>query len=138
MRVMGVDYGDVRIGVALSDPLGFTAQAFTVLDARKTPDVSAALADIAIKQEVSRIVVGYPRNMNGTVGERAQKSELFAQQLERATGLPVSLVDERLSTVSAQRMLITGHVRREKRRAVVDKVAAALILQTYLDSGGRP
>lgn len=138
MRVMGVDYGDVRIGVALSDLLGITAQAFTVLDVRKTRDVLPALATIAREHEVSRVVVGYPRNMNGTVGERARKSEEFAEKLGLATGLPVTLFDERLSTVSAERALITGQVRREKRRDVVDKVAAALILQTYLDSGGRP
>ncbi len=138
MRVMGIDYGDVRIGVALSDPLGITAQAFAVLDVRKTQDILRELATIAAEHDVGRVVVGYPRNMNGTAGERARRSEEFAETVRAATGLPVTLCDERLTTVSAQRALIAGRVRREKRRDVVDKIAAALILQTYLDSGGRP
>ena len=138
MRVMGIDYGDVRIGVALSDPLGITAQAYAVLDVRKTRDIMRELATIAATHDVGRVVVGYPRNMNGTVGERARRAEEFAETVKAATSLPVTLFDERLTTVSAQRALIAGRVRREKRRDVVDKIAAALILQTYLDSGGRP
>lgn len=137
MRLLGVDYGDARVGVALSDELGLTAQALEVIDVRRTADVAARIAEIARGNGVTRIILGYPLNMNGTAGFRAEKTVAFAARLEAATELPVILVDERLSTASAQRALISGDVSRKKRKRVVDKVAAALILQTYLDRGGR-
>ncbi len=137
MRIMGIDYGDARIGIALSDPLGFTAQAYEVIHKSKVKDVFSRIAEIAQEEEVHLIVIGFPRNMNGTIGERAQKTEAFALRLREATGLPFEMFDERLSTVSAQRALIEGDVRREKRKNVVDKVAAALILQAYLETKGR-
>ena len=137
MRIMGVDYGDARIGIALSDPLGLTAQGYDVLDARRTKDVPARIAEMVRDLGVARIVVGYPLNMNGTAGARALQTAEFAETLRAAAGVPVDLMDERLSTVSAERMLIAGDVSRRRRRLVVDKVAAALILQTYLDGGRR-
>lgn len=134
---MGIDYGDVRVGIALTDPLGITAQAYEVVNQHKVADILDYVAQIAVREQVHRIVVGFPRNMNGTIGVRCEKTQVFSQRLHEVTGLPVDLFDERLSTVSAQRLLIEGDVRREKRRNVVDKVAAALILQAYLQTRGR-
>lgn len=137
MRIMGIDYGDARIGVALSDPLGITAQTFEVIHRNVVRDVLGRIVEIIKEQEVTRIVVGLPRNMNGTLGERVEKTNFFADQLKERTGLPIAFMDERLSTVSAHKLLIAGDVRRDKRKQVVDKVAAALILQSYLDKLGR-
>ena len=137
MRQMGIDYGDVRVGIALSDLLGITAQSYAVIDRNKTPDVLEALATIIREQEVTEIVVGLPVNMNGTLGERAQKTALFVDALEERFGLPVATMDERLSTVSAHRLLSQGDVSSKKRKHVVDKLAAALILQAYMDKKGR-
>lgn len=134
MRVMGIDYGDVRIGIALSDLLGITAQGYEVIDRRKVRDAVKRICEIAQAEEVERIVIGLPRNMNGTYGERAETSRVFAKEIESATQLPVELIDERLSTVSAQRILLEGDVSRAKRRKVVDKIAAAVILQSFLDN----
>ena len=137
MRLMGVDYGDVRIGIALSDPLLITAQTFEVIDRRKTRRPAERIAQIVIEQSVDMIVVGLPVNMNGTMGERVTRTQEFAKELEELTGLQVKWMDERLTTVRAEQILIEGDVRRKKRKSVVDKVAAALILQTYLDAKGR-
>ncbi|MHB1683849.1 MAG: Holliday junction resolvase RuvX [Bacilli bacterium] len=137
MRLMGVDYGDVRIGIALSDPLLITAQTFEVIDRRKTRRPTERIAQIVIEQSVDMIVVGLPVNMNGTMGERVTRTQEFAKELEELTGLQVKWMDERLTTVRAEQILIEGDVRRKKRKSVVDKVAAALILQTYLDAKGR-
>lgn len=133
MRALGIDYGDARIGIALGDPLGMTAQSYEVIDCRRTRDPLARICDIAQAMQVDVIVVGLPRNMNGTYGERAEKTRAFAQEVAAATGLPVEWMDERLSTVGANRTLLEGDMSRAKRRQVVDKVAAALILQAYLD-----
>lgn len=137
MRLMGVDYGDVRIGIALSDPLFITAQTFEVIDRRKTRRPAERIAQIVIEQSVDMIVVGLPVNMNGTMGERVTRTQEFAKELEELTGLQVKWMDERLTTVRAEQILIEGDVRRKKRKSVVDKVAAALILQAYLDAKGR-
>jgi len=137
MRLMGVDYGDVRIGIALSDPLLITAQTFEVIDRRKTRRPTERIAQIVIEQSVDVIVVGLPVNMNGTMGERVTRTQEFAKELEELTGLQVKWMDERLTTVRAEQILIESDVRRKKRKSVVDKVAAALILQTYLDAKGR-
>lgn len=134
MRIMGVDYGDVRIGVALSDELGMTAQTYEVIDCRRIRDPIVRLCEIARAQQVDEIVVGLPRNMNGSYGERAEISRVFADKLAEATRLSVVLVDERLSTVSAERVLLEADVSRARRKQVVDKVAAAVILQSYLDT----
>lgn len=137
MRWMGIDHGDARIGIALSDRLGITSQAFTVIDCRRVRDPVAQILDIVREEEVTGIVMGLPRHMNGTVGDRAEKARAFGEELREKTGLPVEFMDERLTTVSAHRVLSEGDVRGRKRREVVDKVAAALILQTYLESRGR-
>ncbi len=137
MRQMGIDYGDVRIGIALSDLLGITAQSFTVIDRNKTPDIMQTIATIVAEQDVGEIVVGWPKNMNGTLGERAQKTAAFVEELEQRFALPIHLMDERLSTVGAHRLLSEGDVKSKKRKKVVDKIAAALILQAYMDKRGR-
>ncbi len=137
MRQMGIDYGDVRIGIALSDLLGITAQSFTVIDRNKTPDIMQTIRTIVSEHDVGEIVVGWPKNMNGTLGERAQKTAAFVEELEQQFSLPIHLMDERLSTVGAHRLLSEGDVSSKKRKKVVDKVAAALILQAYMDKRGR-
>lgn len=134
---MGLDYGSVTVGVAISDALLLTAQGIEVIrrkDENKLRQTYARIEQLVEEYNVEKIVVGYPKNMNNTIGERAIKSEKFAKTLERRTGVPVVLFDERLSTVSAHNAMIEGNMRREKRAKVVDKVAAVFILQTYLDS----
>lgn len=137
MRIMGLDYGSVTVGVAISDELHLTAQGIEVIRRKQENKLRQTLArieELVKEYEVGKIVLGYPKNMNNTIGDRAEKSEEFAKMLERRTGLEVILFDERLTTVSAHNAMIEGHVRREKRAQVVDKVAAVFILQTYLDS----
>lgn len=137
MRVMGLDYGSVTVGVAISDELLYTAQGIEVIRRKQENKLRQTLARIEQlieKYKVERIVLGYPKNMNNTIGDRCHKTEEFAAMLERRTGLEIVLFDERLSTVAAHNAMIEGDVRREKRYEVVDKVAATVILQNYLDS----
>ena len=137
MRIMGLDYGSVTVGVAISDELHLTAQGIEVIRRKQENKLRQTLARIeqlVEEYKVEKIILGYPKNMNNTIGDRAEKSEEFAKMLERRTGLEVILFDERLTTVSAHNAMIEGNVRREKRAQVVDKVAAVFILQTYLDS----
>ena len=136
MRVMGLDYGSVTVGVAISDELLYTAQGIEVIRRKQENKLSQTLARIEKlieEYKVERIVLGYPKNMNNTVGDRAQKSEELKAALERRTGLPVELWDERLTTVAAERVLMESGVRREHRKESVDQIAAAMILQGYLD-----
>ena len=136
MRIMGLDYGSVTVGVAVSDALLLTAQGKEVIRRdreNKLRKTMARLDELIKEYEVGTIVLGFPKNMNNTIGERAEKSKEFAGMLERRTGLPVVLWDERLTTVSAHRALIEGNMRREKRSKVVDEIAAVFILQNYLD-----
>lgn len=137
MRIMGLDYGSVTVGVAISDALLLTAQGVEVIRRKQENKLRQTLARIEAlidEYDVEKIVLGYPKNMNNTIGERCKKTEEFATMLERRTGLEVILFDERLSTVSAHNIMIASDVRREKRYAVVDQVAATFILQNYLDS----
>lgn len=134
-RVLGIDVGEATLGLAVSDPLGVTAQGLPTLGRRGPSRDLAALARVIQDLEVTEIVVGYPKNMDGSVGPAAEGALAFARRLEAAFSLPVRLWDERLTTRAAERMLIDAGVRRRKRREVVDQVAAALILQGYLDSG---
>lgn len=134
MRRLGLDYGDRRIGVAVSDAFGWTAQALEVIR-RTNPEADMArIAELARAHEVEEIVVGWPKNMDGTIGPRGELSMAFAERLRERLGIPVVLWDERLSTVSAERTLLAADVSRKKRRQVVDKMAAAIILQHYLDA----
>ena len=137
MRILGLDYGSVTVGVAVSDALRVTAQPLETItrkDENKLRQTCARIEQLIAEYEVKSIVLGYPKNMNDSVGERAKKTEEFKAMLERRTGLPVTLWDERLTTVAAERVLMESGVRRENRKAVIDQVAAALILQGYLDS----
>lgn len=137
MRIMGLDYGSVTVGVAISDELLITAQGIEVVRRKQENKLRQTLArieELIEEYKVELIVLGYPKNMNNTIGERAEKSEELAQTLERRTGLDVILWDERLTTVAAHQALIEGNVRREDRANLVDKVAAVFILQGYLDS----
>lgn len=134
MRLMGLDYGDRRIGVAISDAFGWTAQGLTVVERRRDGGEIDKLQDIVKENEVSAVVVGLPKNMNGTIGPRGEICIAFAEQIKERLGLPVHLWDERLTTVAAERTLAEADISLKKRKLVVDKMAATLILQNYLDS----
>jgi putative Holliday junction resolvase len=133
MRILGLDVGDCRTGVALSDELGITAQGLCQIDRRGQPHDLADLEALIAMHQVQRIVVGMPRNMNGTYGSQAQKTEDFIQHLEHVSQRPCVRWDERLTTQQAERLLIAANQRRDKRKAVRDQIAAQLILQNYLD-----
>jgi putative Holliday junction resolvase len=134
MRIGGLDVGDRTIGVALSDELGLTAQALEVIRRRSLEQDLARLDEIARQYGVVRWVVGMPRNMNGTYGPRAELTRAFMERLAGHSGLPVEAWDERLSTMAAERVLLEADVSRARRRKVIDKMAAAVILQGYLDA----
>jgi len=137
MRIMGLDFGERTIGVAVSDELLWTAQGVKTIRRSVLAQDIAQLRELVRTYEVSTIVLGYPKNMNGTKGPRAESTEKFARKLETELALPVVLWDERLSTVAAQRTLLQGDVSRAKRKQVVDKMAAVFILQGYLDHRGQ-
>ena len=137
MRIMGLDFGSKTVGVAVCDPLGITAQTvetITRASENKMRQTLARIEQLIGEFEIECIVLGYPKNMNNTVGERGEKTREFKAALERRTGLEVILWDERLTTVAAERVLIESGVRRENRKKSVDQIAAAMILQGYLDS----
>ena len=133
MRIMAIDYGDARTGVALSDPTGFLAGQTFLIKSRKQEVVLEELAALVQRQGAQELVMGYPRNMDGTLGPRAEKYAAFARRLEEATGLPVALWDERRTTVDAHRILGEQGVRAKNRKNKIDSVAATLILEGYLD-----
>ena len=137
MRVLGLDYGSKTVGVAISDPLGITAQGVETIWRKQENHLGQTLArieELVSEYHVEKIVLGYPKNMNNTIGERAQKSLEFKEMLERRTGLEVIMWDERLTTVEANRTLMEASVRRENRKQYLDQLAAVFILQGYLDS----
>lgn len=138
MRVMGLDVGTKTVGVAISDALGFTAQGITVVRRKNLRSDLGELRRLVREYEVTRAVVGLPLNMDGSEGPRAQASREFATQLEQATQIEVEFWDERLSTVAAERVLIEGDVSRERRKKVIDQVAASIILQGWLDAHQKP
>lgn len=129
---MAIDYGDARTGVALSDPTGFLAGQTFLIKSRKQEVVLEELAALVQRQGAQELVMGYPRNMDGTLGPRAEKYAAFARRLEEATGLPVALWDERRTTVDAHRILFDAGKNGKKRKKTVDAVAASLILEGYL------
>lgn len=132
MRIMAIDYGDAHTGVAISDPTGMLAGWTTTIDSRKQDVVVEQLRAIIAERQVTELVLGYPKNMNDTKGERVLKSEALAQRLTEETGLPVHLWDERLTTVDAHRILSENGRHGKKRKQKVDAVAATLILEGYL------
>lgn len=136
MRILGLDYGSKTVGVAVSDPLGFTAQGVEIIRRKsenKMRQTLARIEELIAQYQVEEIVLGLPKNMNNTLGDRAEKSLELKETLERRTGLPVVMWDERLTTVSANRVLMETGVRRENRKEHVDEIAAGFILQGYLD-----
>lgn len=136
MRIIGLDFGSKTVGVAVSDPLGLTAQGVEIIRREKPGKLRQTLARIEelVKQyEADEIVLGYPKNMNNTEGERCEKTQEFKEMLERRTGLTVTLWDERLTTVMADQTMMAEGIRREDRKQYVDKIAAMFILQGYLD-----
>lgn len=134
MKVLGLDIGEKRIGVAVSDELGYTAQGMQVLHRTGLDDDLAALKELIETAEVSEVVVGFPRNMDGSIGESAQNVLSFTDKIKESVSVPVILWDERWTTSEATRVLLQADLSRKKRRKVVDKLAAVLILQGYLDS----
>lgn len=137
MRIMGLDYGSKTVGVAVSDALGLTAQGIEIVRRKsenKLRQTLARIEEIAKEYGVEKIVLGFPKHMNNDIGERAEKSLEFKEMLERRTGLPVVMWDERLTTVEADRTMMETGIRRENRKEYVDMIAAVFILQGYLDS----
>ena len=137
MRILGLDYGSKTVGVAVSDPLGLTAQSVETIwrkQENKLRQTLARIEELAAEYQAEKIVLGLPKNMNNTIGERAEKTLEFREMLERRAGLPVVMWDERLTTVEAERTLMEASVRRENRKQYLDQLAAVFILQGYLDS----
>lgn len=136
MRIIGLDYGTKTVGVAISDSLGITAQGIETIvrkEENKLRKTYARIEALIEEYQIEEVVVGLPKNMNNTLGERAEACKEFAENIERRTGLSVIMWDERLTTVSANQVLMESGVRRENRKAVIDKIAAVFILQGYLD-----
>lgn len=136
MRIMGLDFGSKTVGVAISDQLLLTAQGKEIIRRERADKLRQTLARIETlitENEIDRIVLGCPKNMDGSEGERVEKTKAFQEMLERRTGLEVVLWDERLTTVAADRYMMEAGIRRENRRQYVDEIAAVFILQGYLD-----
>lgn len=136
MRIMGLDFGSKTVGVAVSDSLLVTAQGLEIIrrpEENKLRRTLARIEELILEYKVEEIVLGCPKNMNATEGPRVELTREFQEKLERRTGLPVTLWDERLTTVAADKAMMEAGIRREKRGEYVDKIAAALILQGYLD-----
>lgn len=132
MKIMAIDYGDAHTGIAISDATGFLAGFTTVITAYRPEVVAEQVAVLAKEHGVEELVLGHPKNMDGTRGPRAEKAEAMAELLKEATGLPVVLWDERRTTIDAHQILMTGGKNAKKRKKVVDAVAASLILEGYL------
>ena len=131
MRIMAIDYGDAHTGIAISDPTGFLAGFTTTIDAYR-PEVAERVAALAKEHGVEELVLGYPKNMDGSLGPRAEKAEAMAELLKAATSLPVVLWDERRTTIDAHQILFNSGKNAKKRKKTVDAVAASLILEGYL------
>lgn len=136
-RWMGLDVGEKTIGIAVSDELGWTAQGVETIKRQSKEKDLARIQELVAHYQVGGFVVGLPKNMNGTIGPRAELCQAFGRLLEERTSLPVHMWDERLTTMAAERMLISADVSRQKRKTVIDKMAATLILQGFLDAKSR-
>ena len=135
-RIIGLDFGSKTTGVAVSDPFGWTAQGVEIIrrkEENKLRKTLARIEELVKEYGATRIVLGLPKNMNNSLGDRAEKSMAFKEMLERRTGLPVVMWDERLTTVAADRTMMEAGIRREHRKEYVDEIAAVFILQNYLD-----
>ena len=137
MRILGLDFGTKTTGVAVSDPLGLTAQGLEIIRRTDTFNLKPTInriQEICTEYKVEKIVLGYPKNMNNTEGERCEHTVVFKKKLEESLNLPVELWDERLTTMEAENLMIIADMSRQKRKKVIDKMAAGLILQNYLDA----
>lgn len=134
MKVLGIDFGDSRTGYAISDELGFGATTLDNFKAHGVVKVAEHSVELIKQYNAEHIVVGFPKNMNGTIGERGERTELFVEKLKERTDVPITLWDERLTTVSAHNLMNVTNVRGKKRKESVDSISAAFILQSYLDS----
>lgn len=137
MRIIGLDVGSKTVGVAISDPLGWTAQGIETIriDEEANEFGLIRLKELTDEYEVEKVVIGLPKNMNNSIGFRAEASLAYGKLVEEELGLPIDYIDERLTTVQAEKMLINeGNVSRKKRKKVIDKLAAVILLQNYLDS----
>ncbi len=132
MKIMAIDYGDSHTGIAISDPTGFLTGYSTVIDAHRPEVVAGEIARLIGEHGVTELVLGYPKNMDGTIGPRAEKAAAFGERLRQETGLPVTLWDERRTTVDAHNILFSNGKNAKKRKKVVDAVAASLMLEGYL------
>ena len=133
-RILGVDFGDARTGLALSDPSGFLASGIGCIKSTGFLKTAEEVVKIAKEKDVCLIVLGHPINMNGTLGPRSEKAQAFAKHLREISGIEVLLFDERLSTANAHTMLNITNTRGQKRKNIIDEMSACLILQSYLDS----
>ncbi len=137
MRIIGLDVGSKTVGVAVSDPMGWTAQGIETIRINEEAKEFGLtrLKELVDEYEVEKVVIGLPKNMNNSLGFRAEASQAYGKLVEDELGLPVAYIDERLTTVQAEKMLINeGNVSRKKRKKVIDKLAAVILLQNYLDS----
>jgi putative Holliday junction resolvase len=134
MKVLGLDIGEKRIGIAISDELGYTAQGMRVMNRSGLEDDLQVIKELIVAERATEVVVGFPKNMDGSLGEAAEKVLFFAKKIEESISVRVILWDERWTTAEATRLLVEADLSRAKRRKVVDKLAAVLILQGYLDS----
>lgn len=136
MRIMGIDYGEKRIGLAISDPLGLTAQGLKTMKRTNIQEDIQRIKEIVREKDVSEIVVGLPKHMDGSLGEKAQVVLAFIESLKEHIHIPIHAIDERLSTVRAHKAMLLGDLSRKKRKERIDMIAAQLILQDYLDRSG--
>jgi len=132
-RILGIDWGEKRIGLALSDPLGIIATGLSTVEKKLGFDLISYIKQLIAEQEIAKIILGFPKNMDGSVGPKGKEVLAFKESLEKAIDIPVILWDERLTTVSAQRSLREAEVKMKKGKKFLDKIAAVLILQNYLD-----
>ena len=135
-RILGLDLGDKYIGVAVSDLLQLTAQGVTTIKRESKEKDFKTIEQLLKQYEIKKVVVGLPKNMNGTMGPQSEKVVKFAEKIKNKFKIELIYIDERLTTVAAERILIESDVRRENRKKVIDKIAASYILQTYLDRNG--
>jgi len=137
MRILGIDYGEKRVGLAISSPVGFIAQGLPTIERIDGADYLEELAGVIEEKKVDEIVVGFPKNMNGTIGEKAEEVLALVEALKSKFNLPVHTVDERLTTVRAHRAMTGAKISKKGKKKMVDMIAAQFILQAYLDQNSR-
>ncbi|NLL61308.1 MAG: Holliday junction resolvase RuvX [Candidatus Atribacteria bacterium] len=133
MRILGIDLGEKRIGLAVSDALGITAQGLETIQLKGEYEVCPKIMKVIEEKNIGKIVFGLPRNMNGTLGPQAQKVQKIAEKIKELSNLPIDFEDERLSTMSAEKVLLEADTSRAKRKKAIDRLSAVIILQSYLD-----